>query len=334
VLIVSLLVCFFAVIMQATAHDFFTAELSRLLMGASSAPSVVCGMYLASHWFSKKRFVMLASLLETTGLFGGAVSQSLLSIVVTYFGWRHAIVACAILAAILLLLTYLFVKDSPLQTNEISTDKTPLREVGKSFMCIVKSKQVWFSCLYGGFMFSVITGFAGLWSIPFIQLIYKDSTIAAANASALIFLGVSIGTFSIGSLACYYSNMKRLMMLASFINLFLMVLIVYCPMPFDLLKIIFFLLGFVSGAYVLAFACVKTRCNSKNNAAAMGFTNMLCILLGAPLMQPLIGGVLQFISSIKGQVTLIDYQYSLTLFIVYLMLAFIISLLSKEHCQS
>jgi len=59
-LVFSLILCGLATFAFAIATSSLVLEVSRLIMGMASAPAVVCGMCLASRWFPKSMFPMLA----------------------------------------------------------------------------------------------------------------------------------------------------------------------------------------------------------------------------------------------------------------------------------
>jgi len=67
----------------------------------------------------------------------------------------------------------------------------------------------------------------------------------------------------------------------------------------------------------------------------MGFTNMLCIAIGAPILQPLIGFLLKWNAQGRGfenptVYSFADYSVALTPLPICLALSFIVALFVKE----
>ncbi|MDO8953514.1 MAG: MFS transporter [Gammaproteobacteria bacterium] len=329
-LICSISLCVVASSLFSLSHGMDLAEWSRILMGIASAPAVVCGMYLASRWFDKEKFAFVAGLVEMIGLFGGAVGQVCLAHLVTAWGWRAAMYVCVALALVLLLCTVIFVQNQCQFKPRVSSQKTPVLVLLRKFLAVVFIPQVWIACIYSGLMFSIVTGFAGLWSIPFLQTRYGISADKAATASALVFMGTALGTGAIGWFACRLGQLKIIMTSMALISFVLMTSIIFIAMPLGLMWIMLLLLGFSCGAYVLAFAMVKKNTCSEISATAMGFTNMVCIVLGAPVLQPLIGWILVRSSHGATGLSFVNYQDALIPLPVFLLLAFLVALWIKD----
>ncbi|MDF2690540.1 MAG: major facilitator family transporter [Gammaproteobacteria bacterium] len=331
-LISAILLCAIASVLFALAKIMAVAELSRILMGIASAPSVVCGMYLACRWFGKESFALVAGMLEMIGMFGGAVGQFALAHLVTAWGWRDAMLSCAAVAIVLLLACIMLVSNQPKEKAPAVCPVTDMTVLYRKFLSVVFIPQVWIACIYSGLMFSIITGFAGLWSIPFLQAYYGVSSNIAASESALIFVGAAMGTTFAGWLACKLGRLKFIMAGSALLCFLCMLAILYWPVSISIMAVLLLFLGFSSGAYVLAFAVVKKNTCPEISATAMGFTNMVCIILGAPLLQPLIGWLLSHHSQGIGELSLTEYQNALLPISVFVLLAFFISLWVKDKC--
>ncbi|MDF2529200.1 MAG: major facilitator family transporter [Gammaproteobacteria bacterium] len=329
-LISSILLCALASIVFAMAKIMLVAELSRILMGVASAPAVVCGMYLACRWFDKGKFALVAGMIEMIGLMGGAVGQFFLAHLVTNWGWRASMVTCAVVALILLLLCILLVFDHP-KEKVVSCTPMDMSLLFKKFLQVMFIPQIWIACIYSGLMFSIITGFAGLWSIPFLEMRYGISSNEAASASALVFIGSAIGTTLVGWLACRLGKLRILMALAAILCLGCMLAILYANVSVAEMSVLLICLGLTSGSYILAFAVVKKNTCQEINATAMGFTNMVCIMLGAPILQPLIGWLLHRQHSL-AQLTLANYQQALLPLCLFTLLAFFVGLFVSDKC--
>lgn len=93
--------------------------------------------------------------------------------------------------------------------------------------------------------------------------------------------------------------------------------------------------GFFSSTYALCFALANTFVSKESNGVAMGFTNMLCIAFGAPILQPLIGALLKWSANpaaygkLKAY-SLHDYNIALIPLPVCLFIAFILAFFAKE----
>jgi hypothetical protein len=77
--------------------------------------------------------------------------------------------------------------------------------------------------------------------------------------------------------------------------------------PLGLLEMItlLFLLGIFSGSYILPFSSVEKQVPQNAKGIAMGFTNMVIIGLGGPILQPLIGWI---VNHTQGQKQILSCQ--------------------------
>ena len=316
----------------ALSYDEVTASLSRALMGIAAAPGVVCAMCLAANWFSKERFAIMAGVIEMLGMFGGALGDMLLSESVETYGWRYTIFYCTISAIFLFFLILFFVKDKPKEEKtKQESCKIKLSKRELYFKTIFSSKAIWLSCLFGGMIFAIITAFASLWSIPFFDHLYGTKT--AAQITALIFIGTGLGTILSGAISAKLGKIKPVMILFSLIALILFLIILYVPLAALMMKIISFIFGLSIGAYVLPFALIKRLVCENTRGVAMGFTNMMVIIIGA-IFLPLIGWILHDLTSINDHGCIIAdltiYQMSFLPLTVGLLLALILSLCIRE----
>jgi MFS family permease len=150
-----------------------------------------------------------------------------------------------------------------------------------------------------------------------------------ASANALVFLGCAVGAPLAGLMAEKLQRCRSTMVVGAVLTLILMLIIIYLSLPWWLVMSLMFLLGLASGAYVLPFSVVRKVTCDTVHAAAMGFTNMLCILIGA-FLQPLIGYLLTKISLGADQVSTAAYQTAFIPLQLSLVLAVVCSLLVKE----
>lgn len=329
---VGLAICAVAALLFGYSDQYSTAIYSRLLMGIASSPAVVGTMYLACRWFSKARFALLASIAEMIGMLGGAIGEGSLAHLVVRVGWRHSMFLVGIIGLVLALISLLIIRNQPPKQDAkaIRKQHKSIKQLCQTLLKACHSKTVWSGCLYGGFSFSVISGFGGLWAVPFLQKVYAYTVETSALISSMIFIGAGIGAYLSGYLACRFGEIKKIMLVSSVFALLCMVVIVFIRESKIMNFILFLIEGIAAGNYVLAFCHVKHNTCESINASAMGLTNMMCILLGAPILQPLVGNLLSYLI-ITGKSPIIVYQLGMLPFIVMLFFAVVIAVKIKKE---
>ena len=320
----------------AISNTMWTAEASRIFMGTASAPGVACAMCLGARWYPDK-FALIAGVLEMMGMLGGALGDVVLAASIDAFGASRTMLLCAIAGAILCVLMVIFVRNGPQHHTATQSDKQdtfpdPPMHAARLLLNI----RIWQCCLFGAFMFGLISAFATLWAIPFLKVLYPNQGNWAAHGAALVFAGAAIGAVSSGYLVSRSGRMRLVMSAYALLGLVSFSLVLYLPVGKTGMMALLLLCGIAAGSYILAFDSVKQLVPETMQGSAMGMTNMIAMLIGAPVMQPVIGWLLQSLqqsdsAGICVSSTLQAYQYALLPLLGGLILALIAALNAKNH---
>ena len=256
ILCCSITGCALACWLFALSHSLWLAELSRIIMGITTASAVVSALYLAVNWFPIERFALLAGLTEMLGMLGGALGQNILAFGVNHIGWRGTLIFCGVAGIILAASAIFLVFDHP-------PGKPPHRHSERSmlseFIQVLQLPQVWLSGVFGGLVFALITGFAALWSVPYLIAVYHIPLTTAAAASSMVFWGAALGGPVAGWITGYFATRRRVMQLGTTLSVLLSIFIFYYPgVPLATMFFALFGLGFFCGVYVLMFSSSAT----------------------------------------------------------------------------
>ncbi len=342
VLSVSVLLGSLACLQFAHANSFGMAESSRLIMGLVTAPCVPAIMFFAAKNFSATRFVILAGLAESIGMTGGAVGEAVLGEVATNFGWRQTMLACAVVGVVIALLMFTLIRDRKREPQLAKDSAGEFKQIISGFIHVMKNSQVWLIVLYGALIFAMLPAMAGLWIVQTLQDIYRVKLEIGALGSAAMFFGTALGLPFWGWISERIRKRRPVMFFATSANILLTASFIYLDQqPLAIVFIQLFFMGFVSAVYVLAFALVRERTHECVRASAMGLTNMMTMVIGAPILQPLIGSILEFyhVTGENGSMSAFAinraYQYALSTVMVCLVLALALVFFIKEtHCKS
>ncbi len=282
-----------ACIVFSCCDRLWIAKGSRMLMGLTCAPGFISTLCLASRWFGTARFAFIAGLTETLAMCGAGIGMIILAAGVLLFGWRTAIFLCGALGYLLFLLIYLYVKNHPDGEVNNKTSSFSLTEELRSMKEVLMNFQVWVNALFAALVFSAVAALMALWGIPFFMFRYHISSSSAAGIVSLGFIGAGIGGPLVGSISNKMRRRKVVMIAAVLLSLASILTIIYISLPIHLMYVLTFLLGLACSSYVLPFAAVNEISSPQARGKAMGFTNMLALIIGAPILQPLIGSLLK-----------------------------------------
>lgn len=336
IMIFALFICAVASFAFGLSHNSLAVEMSRILMGVGCAPAIVSALTLAAKLFPPARFALMVGLTETLGMVGGAIGQEILGAIVAKFGWRMAVFLCGGLGLILLLLSWRMIKEKPFfRCYAGYAQKDTVLNIGqliKNFLGLLKNGQLWIVGLVAGFVCSILLAFALNWSVPFLKLRFAIDLPQAAFASSLMIWGCAVGLPFFGWLAEKIGH-KTVFLINTFLCLILLLVIIYWPMlSFILACILLFLIGFLFSCYALSFDLASKLVDEKSHGVVMAFTNMLCLLIGGWILQPLVGYLidLQIRDTISSPTQLVAFQKALAVFPLSLFLALIFIFFMKK----
>lgn len=339
VISLGLIIAGFACLIFARSQHLGVAIFSRILLGLVCAPAYAGTLYVASNWFPPKQFALIVGLTELLAMLGGAVGESYLGYCVGGVGWRNTLFLSALFSFGLGLLAILLIQSRPrLKAREKTT--LNFRIFRKQFTAVVKKSQSWFCGLFAGLVFTSVNAFAGLWAIPFLERSYHVPIEKAALISSMIYVGVGIGSPIMGLISDSIKRRKPIMLINTIIGIILVTLFIYIPhIPIYFLFILSFLLGISLSAYMLSFVIMREITPRIFRGTALGYTNMMSIIIGAPLLQLLICELLRWHwdGKIRKGIqvfSLENYHFALSVLPIALLLAIVVWFFIKEtYCQ-
>ena len=304
----------------AIAGQYGSALMGRLLMGFASAPGIVCLVEVITGRFSNRMIGYLLGAMEICGMMSAALGDYLIPLGVSLLGWRGMMLTFSGTALILSLLIWLCIKDVTFSTNNTVTAKT-----SHLTWKVLKDGSIWSMGIYSGLLFAVLNVFAAMWAVPFFSVaINYCNRECAAHLAGFIFVGASLGGLSLSIICSKWRALHYLTMaLPAFTAIFLWISVHHADSyNSTLLTSLMLLLGFTSGGYLIPFILLKERFSCEKRAIAVGLTNMLSVMIGALILQPTIGFLLQHGSD---ENLLVVYQQSFVTLLAGLVIAFLIA---------
>ena len=328
-LVIAILAAGLGTLAFSWAHGSGSAQIARLIMGASSAFSFIGCLKLVEEWFPPARFSTLAGMTNTAGMIGAA-SGAPMAVLVKVIGWREAVAWMGGAELILALLVFLVVRD---RSSAVSEPAPETPSGGMSGLLI--NPQVWINAVYATSISLVFVAFGGLWSTSYIQKVYNLSAVSAAGTGSLLFLGGIAGSLFFGWYSDYLGQRKPPMVLAGIGALLTMACMLYIPgIPLIGFKLGLFLVGLFSSANIISYAVARDL-YPKLAGFSIGFLST-CYFAGSAASQPLVGMLLDHSNpgsqGVAGLASLTagDYRYALSPLVIFMLVGLIASLLVKE----
>lgn len=336
---IAILICAAGALFFGLTDSLALASAGRFFMGVGSAFSFIGALVLVSRWFPPKYFALLAGVVQLMSSIGAMAGELPLAIVIDRFGWRHTILALAVIGLLLAAAVWLVVKDNPPGAKPVHTE-AHAGEAGR-LKTVLGSRLFWIIGVYSFTTWAPITAFAALWGVPFLAAMYNIDTKTASAACSMIWLGIGIGSPFIGWWSDHIGKRCLPLVLCSVLAFITSVIVIYAPhVSWKMMYVLLFLFGFAASSQALSFGLVKDVSQPRVVGAAIGFNNM-AVVAGGALFQPLIGFILHqrwngLVENGIPVYNLTDYRWALFVLPVCSFIGIFLALLGlpETRCKS
>lgn len=273
------------------------AAIGRTLVGIGVSVAFISLLKISAVWFPANRFATLVGVVQFTGNLGAVVAGAPLAWLVTVASWRTVFVGLGLLSIAMGIAAWIIVRDTPQQRAfapvHAALPATSARTSWqKALLEVMSNRRTWPAFFVNIGIGGSFLAFAGLWAVPFLQQVYGMPRNVAAQHGSLLLLGVAIGSLIIGALSDRLRNRRDVMRAYAFLYAltWLPWLLHWQPSPVASYAW-FLLMGLLIPGFVLSWAVAKEVNRPEYAGMATSVVNV-GIFLGAGLLQPLVGWVL------------------------------------------
>ena len=333
-ILIAMFFCVLSTFVLANVHSFNLALLCRFVTGIGSAFCFLGPIRIASQWFPAKRMALITGLIVTIAMSGGMMAQYPLTKLVVNIGWRAAMIWLGWLGLSILGLMYFFIQDK----------LTPHPADRKSISILSRAKiaylnpQTFLAASYTSLMNMAIAVFGAMMGSLYLMQRLPISKAEAALINSMLFLGSIIGGPLIGWCSDKWGRRLLPMKIGAYLSLITLLLILYAPMGYSAMMVLFFLLGLFTAAQVISYALVAESSDASMTATAVSMVSILT-QGGYVLYQNLFGFLLLKHGNVKiidglATYSLADYQFAARILPLGLVLAIIILFRLREtYCR-
>lgn len=333
----SAVLCVVGSLFFASAEYIYIAQIGRFLVGAGSACAFISCLQIASQMFPVKYFPILAGATNMMGTLGGLFGGMPIAKAVNSIGWQNTTYWLAGIGVLIILLIFIFIPNNIRVKN--NSDMYNHMPITQSLKKIMVNPQIILSGVVAGLMYLPISAFSELWAIPFFMTKYNTSNELASLSSAILFIGVAIGSVALAFLARKINSYMKTLRLSSILVTFLFIPLIFSNIDIYTSFVIVFTIGFFTGAQVINFTCAKNNSAPCFAGTALALVNGIVMLIGA-IFQPALGVLLDVfwngsISEFGTRIYEVScYQKAIFTLPICLIIACAVSLFMKETIQS
>jgi MFS family permease len=287
------LLCVVGTLLFSQTSDYHIAIIGRFLVGAGSAFAFIGVLKLATIWLPENRLALVAGITSALGTVGAMLGDIFIGMVVKQKGWQKTDLFMAIFGIILTGMLWFGIHDHRRDSKSGGTINTFKRNL-IDLRIILRDKQIWLNGFYGCLVYLPTTVFGELWGIPYLTHAHAMTASQAGFANSLLFFGFMIGAPLMGYVSDRMKCRKKPMIFGAVGAAFMMMLILYYPhLPHVAIYVTIFILGLLYSAETIVFAVGRELSPNEAAGTAIAATNMI-VMLGAMLLQPLIGHLLDW----------------------------------------
>lgn len=330
------------------ATTLASASLGRALVGLGVSV-VFVGLFKSnSVWFREREFGLVSGLTLLLGNIGAISSAGPLAEILRTYSWRNVFVALGVVTLTLAVLTILIVRNKPeeygfpsMREIEGKPSHAPRKQHWWSDLrSVVWTGSAW-PVLWVNFgMVGSMLAFVGLWAIPFLRDVHGLGRSDAAVYTTTALAGFAVGSMLAGWLSDRIGRRKPVILSGTLLYTLTCLFLAFINWQTGLFGLLlFFLVGFSSGGFIVTFANAKEVVAPALSGMAVGLVNT-GLFLGAAIMQPLFGVVMDV--TWDGRMTngvrvyaATDYHYGFLLMLVFAVIGIAGGIKIKEtHCRN
>lgn len=332
----AMLMCVVSTFFLAATHSFYIALLCRFVAGTGSAFCFLGPIRLASRWFPPRKMAFVTGVIVTFAMTGGMIAQYPLTKLVAFIGWREALIKVGWLGVGMLMFMYFtIVENSEFPKNSERYKKIKLSVLIKD---IYLNGQALRAAFYTTLMNTPIALLGAMIGTLYLQQRLSISKENASMINSFLFLGAIVGGPLFGFLSDKWTLRIWPMVVGVAGAFLLMISILYMPVSFSVMKILFFLLGVFTGAQVISYALVAESSPFALTATAVSVVSLMT-QAGYVMFQNIFShllmyhGEMQFLQGVPVY-SLNDYQFALIILPAGLIVAAaLLSGLKETYCR-
>jgi sugar phosphate permease len=220
---------------------------------------------------------MLLGITMAMGTMGGYFGNIGLSLIIRHFGWRNGLLLTNILGLITLVLAIFIIPNTRSDLKQLTA--LPWRS---ELLELLKRKEVWVYSLTALGIYLCISVLADLWGVSLVVQALGISKVAATQVVSLIYVGLCLGSICLPFIGDRFCSRRVIIRGCVGLILFCATCLIYSPFYSKTsFGVLFFSIGFLSGAEILCFANLCDWVGKRSSGTAIGFMNCVVMLGGA-----------------------------------------------------
>ena len=290
IILTSLAISILGTALFSFSKTFQMAFMCRLFSGIGGSFAFLVCLRVAANLFQPNRLSMVIAFITTFAFLGAIFAQTPLTWLVLQIGWRHSMQVIVGIGVWIWLMNFIYTKNLPINTDSKSSGA--LIGVLPSIKKAACQAQTWLGGFYVSLMNMPTVILGASWGMLYLQQVHHLSAMQSSYITSFLFVGLLLGSPLTGWIFTKFPSKKMLILLGAFI-LFLLSFLLFFNSGISIIEltIIFFILGFFSGAQCFGYTVVIENNPHEITATASSFSSTVIMIVSA-LAKVAFGGIL------------------------------------------
>jgi predicted MFS family arabinose efflux permease len=307
------------------SENYIFPIFGRLIVGVGSSSAILSIFFVIRLAFNEIHFTRMLSLAVTIGLIGAIYGGKPIYYLKTLYGYENILICLIVIGMLLSIVSFIVLPKTKNKQNHQGILVHTQKIFNWKFMLV---------CLFSGLMVGPLEGFADVWGVAFLNIVYGFEQNIAASLPSLIFLGMCFGSpilnICAARLNCYYSTIicSAVIMGASFI------VMLNFQLSISVLSLLMVVIGVLSSYQIIAIYKASTYVRKEGIGLATAVANMIIMLFGYAF-HTFIGNIITIYSSNTAFANQRAFIYGISVIPIALFIAaigFVILVLQERRC--
>lgn len=283
----AIMACAAATVLFSFSSGFYSAIISRFLMGFGSSFAFVCLLVIVVNWLPKQYFGFFIGMSQFIGTMGPLLAAGPLIALMAgaHESWRGALLWIAMFGVLLAVAVVLVVRNKPSNNSENAMiflrSEDPLRN---RLYRLFRNRQAWYIAFYSALVYVSISLLGALWGTEYLQA-RGLSQVDAASIISIVWLGYALSCPGFGFLSDVIKRRKPILIVCALLGVLSTLGILYLPINQNewLYGVLFFGLGMAASGQNIGFAMIAENADLGTKATALGLNNGMIAFCNALL---------------------------------------------------
>ncbi len=263
----------------AMAHSVEALVAGRFLIGLGLAGGMVGSLVILARWHSPSDFTRAMTILFATANLGSLLATSPLAASADWIGWRSTFLVLAALTAVIGIVFYAVVRDTPAPVHAADSNRESLGAKFRGVAQVFRVPGLLYVLPMVALGYSSVITILGLWGAPYLHEVHGLDNLDSGKLLSVLAVAFVVGTLAFGPIQRRAGGFRRVVVAsASLTGLILLALAAFIDSPLVVTVSLLILVCLV-GAFSVVLMGHGVALIPKE-LVGRGTTTLNCVLMG------------------------------------------------------